>query len=319
MQKINLTAIIPEELANKRLDQALAILFPDYSRARLQSWIKAGQVLVDGTLLKAKEKVSADQEVIIAATIVSNENWRAQPIELNIAYEDDDILVINKPAGLVVHPGAGTPDSTLLNALLHHCPELNTIPRGGIIHRLDKDTSGLLVITKTLPAHTKLVADLQERKISREYEAVVNGVMTAGGTVDAPIARHPKDRVRMAVVLSGKPAITHYRVLEKFRTHTHVKVNLETGRTHQIRVHMAHIHYPIVGDPVYGGRLKLPKGCNEELRTTLQKFKRQALHARRLEFAHPISGEIMTFKAKLPTDMQQLITDLQEDTLNHRS
>lgn len=319
MQKINLTAIIPEELASKRLDQALAILFPDYSRARLQSWIKAGQVLVDGTLLKAKEKVSADQEVIIAATISSNENWRAQPIELNIVYEDDDVLVINKPAGLVVHPGAGTPDSTLLNALLHHCPQLNTIPRGGIIHRLDKDTSGLLVITKTLPAHTKLVADLQEREISREYEVVVNGVMTAGGTIDAPIARHPRDRVRMAVVPTGKPAITHYRVLEKFRTHTHVKVNLETGRTHQIRVHMAHIHYPIVGDPVYGGRLKLPKGCSEELRTTLQKFKRQALHARRLEFVHPISGETMTFKAKLPTDMKQLIIDLQEDTLRHRS
>lgn len=280
---INLAANIPEELANNRLDQVLAKLFPEYSRTKLQTWIKAGYV-----------------NITVNAMLEPQERWEAQPIKLDIIYEDDDIMIINKPAGLVVHPAAGNPDSTMLNALLHHDSELNKLPRAGIIHRLDKDTSGLLVVAKTLTAYTKLVAELQARKIKREYEAIVNGVMTAGGTIDAAIGRHPRDRKRMAVTASGKPAVTHYRVIKRFDKYTHIKVMLETGRTHQIRVHMAYIHYPIVGDPVYGGRYKCP----------LATFNRQALHARRLGLNHPQTGEYMEWEAPLPKDMQQLLKKL---------
>jgi 23S rRNA pseudouridine1911/1915/1917 synthase len=294
-----LKTIIPENLDNKRLDQALAKLFPEYSRTRLQAWIKAGQVTVDGKVLKPRDKVHTGQNIIVTPIIEPQEHWEAQPIVLDIIYEDDDIIIINKPAGLVVHPGAGTRDKTMLNALLHHAPELTKLPRAGIIHRLDKDTSGLLVVARNLKSHTKLVADLQQRNIKREYEAIVVGVMTAGGTIDAPIGRHPKDRKRMAVVVFGKPAITHYRVIKRFKAHTHIKVMLETGRTHQIRVHMAHIHYPIVGDPVYGGN-----------KARYKNFKRQALHAKCLGLIHPRTGKQMEWHAPLPNDMQWLLEEL---------
>jgi 23S rRNA pseudouridine1911/1915/1917 synthase len=228
-------------------------------------------------------------------------------------FEDDDLLVINKPPGLVVHPAAGNPDGTLLNALLHHAPDLAALPRAGIVHRLDKDTSGLMMVARNLAAHTRLVADLQARDIRREYLAVVNTVLTAGGEVDAPIGRHPVDRKRMAVVSGGKPAVTHYRVVERYRAHTLVRLRLETGRTHQIRVHMAHIHCPVTGDPVYGGRLRQPRGAGELLRTVLQGFRRQALHAERLAFRHPGSGEPVSWEAPVPPDMQELIEALRED------
>lgn len=294
---IYLEGKVPQALENKRLDQALAELFPQYSRSRLQTWIKSGAVTVDEKTLRPRDKVMENQTIIVDAILEEETSSKPQPIELDIVYEDEDILIINKPAGLVVHPAVGNTHSTLLNGLLHHAPELKNLPRGGIVHRLDKDTTGLLVIAKTFEAHNKLVTELKERTIKREYETIVNGVLISGGTVDAPIARHPKDRKRMAVVEAGKPAITHYRIIEKFPKHTHLKVQLETGRTHQIRVHMAYIKHPIVGDPVYGGKYKCP----------LETFKRQALHARRLGLTHPITGEYMEWEAELPQDMIELL------------
>jgi len=310
---IKLNIIVPENLTGKRLDQALAILLPDYSRARMQSWIKTGQVTVDDKILKSNARVHANQKIIINAVMFNEENWEAQDIPLNIVYEDEAVIIINKPVGLVVHPAVGNPDKTLVNALLNHAPELAVLPRAGIIHRLDKDTSGLLIVARSLKAHAKLVAELQERKIKREYEAIVNGVMTAGGTIDMPIGRHSRDRKRMAVTDSGKAAVTNYRIIQKFRFHTYVKVFLQTGRTHQIRVHMAHINYPIVGDQIYGGRLKLPPKISSELMHILQNFKRQALHACRLELVHPITNKTMEWQAPLPNDMQQLLQALVAD------
>ncbi|MDH5730032.1 MAG: 23S rRNA pseudouridine(1911/1915/1917) synthase RluD, partial [Gammaproteobacteria bacterium] len=230
-----------------------------------------------------------------------------------IVYEDAFLLVINKPVGLVVHPGAGNQNGTLANALVHHAPELANVPRNGIVHRIDKETSGLLVVARSLSAHNDLVNQLENREFEREYLAVCQGVMTAGGKVDAPIGRHPQQRVRMAVVRNGKPAVTHYRVLEKFRAHTFLRLKLETGRTHQIRVHMAHIHYPLVGDPVYGGRLKMPAGISEDLRQCLSQFRRQALHAASLGLHHPDSGEFVHWQIDLPDDMQHLLAELRAD------
>jgi 23S rRNA pseudouridine1911/1915/1917 synthase len=250
-------------------------------------------------------------------TLEAETRWRPQSLPLDIVYEDDSVLVINKPAGLVVHPGAGNVDGTLSNALLHHAPELETVPRAGIVHRIDKDTSGLLVVARNLAAQKSLVEQLQARAFDREYEALTQGVMTAGGTVDAPIGRHPVNRLRQAVVPNGKEAITHYRVLEKFRAHTHIRVKLETGRTHQIRVHMAHIHYPLVGDPVYGGRLRIPAGATAELEAALRGFRRQALHAALLGFVHPRSGEFMSWQAPLPEDMVQLLAACRQDAQVH--
>jgi 23S rRNA pseudouridine1911/1915/1917 synthase len=313
---VKLKTIIPKNLAGKRLDQALSILFSDYSRARIQTWIKTGEATIDHKIAKPNYKVCTDQEVIIDATIINQENWKAQAIPLNIVYEDDAIIVINKPVGLVVHPAAGNPDKTLLNALLNHAPELACLPRAGIIHRLDKNTSGLLVIARNLKAHAKLVTELQKRKIKREYQAIVNGVMTAGGTIDIPIGRHPKNRKLMTTIESGKVAITTYRIIQKFRAHTHIKVLLQTGRTHQIRVHMAHINYSIVGDPVYGGRLKIPAKISEELKQRLQNFKHQALHASCLGLVHPITNQAMEWQASLPEDMQQLLCVLKKDFTN---
>lgn len=234
-----------------------------------------------------------------------------------MVYEDDALLVINKPAGLVVHPAVGNRNGTMQNALLHYAPELAGLPRAGIVHRLDKNTTGLLVVARTLAAHKHLVDKLQNREFEREYLTVVNGVMTAGGTVDAPIGRHPVDRLRMAVNESGKPAVTHYRVIERFRAHTWVRVQLETGRTHQIRVHMAYKRYPIVGDPTYGGRFRVPPDSSESLLNTLRDFRRQALHAARLGLQHPETGEMMQWEVPVPEDMEKLIQALQQDVLDH--
>ena len=305
---------IPGEMAGRRLDQALAELFPQYSRPRLQQWIKEGHVLVDGIVFRPRDKVLGNEQVQI--TVVVEEEVDAQPenIPLQIVYQDDAIVVINKPVGMVVHPAAGNRDGTLLNALLHHFPDLVNVPRAGIVHRLDKDTSGLLVVARSLTAHTALVEQLQARKVEREYDAVVIGVMVAGGTVNAPIGRHPVDRKRMAVVPTGKEAVTHYRVVERFLAHTYIKAYLETGRTHQIRVHMSSIHHPLVGDPVYGGRLRVPAAAGPKLRAVLKKFRRQALHAVCLKLIHPVTSEPMHWTASLPEDMQELIQVLREDS-----
>lgn len=312
-QIINLTAIIPEDCAGLRVDQAIARLFPEHSRMRLQSWLRENQVTIDGKFMLPREKVKGGEQVIIHATILPTDSWSAEPIALDVIYEDDSLLVINKPVGLVIHPAVGNRQGTLLNALLHKEPQLENLPRAGIVHRLDKDTSGILVVAKTLIAHTHLVRQLQERTIEREYRAIVCGVMTAGGTVDAPIGRHPRQRTKMAVVSDGKPAVTHYRVLERFRAHTYIKVSLETGRTHQIRVHMAHIHYPLVGDSTYNVRSYSPAGAIPELLVALRQFHRQALHAYRLQLTHPETNEIMAWTAPVPHDMEALLEILKLD------
>lgn len=305
---------IPIAMAGMRLDQAAAELIPDYSRERLKSWIKQGVLTLDGARARPKDKVIGGEQLALHATLEEQERWEPEDIALSIVHEDDDVLVINKPAGLVVHPGAGNPDGTLLNAVLHHCASLAMVPRAGIVHRLDKDTSGLMVVAKTLPAQTSLVEQLQARSVTREYDAVTTGVMTAGGTVDAPIGRHPKDRKRQAVTPSGKPAVTHYRVAERFRGHTHARCKLETGRTHQIRVHMAHRRFPLVGDALYGGRLKVPAGTSDTLKEILREFPRQALHARKLAFIHPRSGQRMGFSTELPDDLLMLLDYLRADS-----
>lgn len=308
-----LEAQVPEALAGRRLDQVLAELFADFSRSRLQQWVKEGHVSVDGKILRPRDKIYGGEKIVLTVELVQETPFEPEPIPLNIVYEDDALLVINKPAGLVVHPAAGNWRGTLLNALLHHAPALAKVPRAGIVHRLDKDTTGLLVVAKTLEAQTALVEELQARNFTREYDAVVNGVLTGGGTIDAPIGRHPVDRKRMAVVQNGKPAVTHYRVAERFRAHTHIKVQLETGRTHQIRVHMAHQRYPLIGDQVYGGRLRLPPASSDALQQMLRRFPRQALHASRLGLLHPQNGEYLEWQADMPEDMQNLLQVLRED------
>jgi 23S rRNA pseudouridine1911/1915/1917 synthase len=311
--KVNCNIIIPESLAGSRLDQSLAKLLPEYSRTQLQDWIKNDKVKVNQQTAKARATVFGGEVITIDAELKAQPEWLAQPIQLDIIHEDEAFIVINKPIGMVVHPAAGNPNSTLLNALLHHIPELQKLPRAGILHRLDKDTSGLLVVAKTQPALMNLSKQLKNRDISRIYQAIVCGVMTGGGTVDEPIDRHPIARKRMAVSETGKLAITHYRVMERYRAHTRIKVQLETGRTHQIRVHMAHIYYPIFGDQTYGNRLQLPKGASPEFIEALRSFKRQALHAFELSFLHPTTHEMVTFQAPLPEDMQKLIVALKQD------
>lgn len=304
---------IPEHLAGRRLDQTAAELFPEFSRERLKSWIQQGDLTINGLTARPKDKVNGGERLALDTQLEEETRWEPQAIPLSIVFEDDDVMVIDKPAGLVVHPAAGNPDGTLLNALLHHHAPLAAIPRAGIVHRLDKDTTGLMMVAKTLTAQTALVSQLQARTVSREYDAIVVGTMTAGGKVDAPIGRHPKDRQRQAVTESGKPAVTHYRVKERFRGHTHVRCRLETGRTHQIRVHMAHVRHPLIGDPVYGGRFKLPPGAGESLKTLLREFPRQALHAHKLCFEHPVSGVPVECLAPLPDDMLMLLDTLRED------
>ncbi len=305
-----LQAEIPPEAFGRRLDQVLAELFAEYSRSRIQQWIKAGEVLLDGEPeTSPRSKVQGGEWVEIEVALPQEDPGCApQAIPLDIVYEDEAILVVNKPAGLVVHPAAGNRDGTLQNGLLYYLPGLAAVPRAGIVHRLDKDTSGLMVVAKTLPAHASLVEQLQARTVSREYLALVHGVMTAGGTIETLMGRHPSDRKKMAVLHhGGKEAITHYRIEEKFAAHCLLRVKLETGRTHQIRVHMAHLKYPIVGDPVYGGRMRVPAGASAELQEALRQFPRQALHATLLSLEHPASGETLSWEVPMPEDMAQLV------------
>ncbi|NOQ63487.1 MAG: 23S rRNA pseudouridine(1911/1915/1917) synthase RluD [Methyloprofundus sp.] len=314
-----LTAEIPNELAGKRLDQALVQLFPDYSRNKLQAWIKANRVTVDGQQLKAKDRIEGGEQLELNAEAEDVTEHLPEDIPLDIIYEDDDILIVNKPAGLVVHPGAGNWTGTLQNGLLFYLPNAATIPRSGIVHRIDKDTSGLLMIAKTLAAHHSLVEQLQARTIHREYLAVTIGRMTGGGTLDEPIGRHPTERKKFTVRESGKPAVTHYRVIERFLRNTLIQVKLETGRTHQIRVHMAHLRMPLVGDPMYSGRFQMPKDCGDELEDVLRRFKRQALHAEKLGLIHPSTGEYCEWEQPMPEDMQELLEALRSNDELDRS
>jgi 23S rRNA pseudouridine1911/1915/1917 synthase len=314
MEKIDRILQVPDNCQGLRLDQVLASLLPEYSRTRLQSWIKSGFITVNNQQLTQREKIAAGDTIHICVDripgdILSN----GQDIPLDVIHEDPDLIIINKPSGLVVHPGAGNPNNTLYNALLYHYPDLEEIPRAGIIQRLDKETSGIMVITRSLPAHTLLVRDLQSRKINREYQAIVHGSLTAGRTIDAPIGRHPIKRTRMAVIDSGKPAVTHIRVLQRFNDITHVQVKLESGRTHQIRVHMSNIHHPIVGDPLYGGRRKHPSGLSPEQAKKISAFPRQALHAWRLQLTHPTTSELMLWTADIPEDMASQLSVLKDD------
>lgn len=305
---------IPDELAGLRLDQALAALFPEYSRSRLKAWLLDGALTVDGSSPKPRDPVVGGESVSLAVVDEINVVAEPEPIDLDVVFEDESLLVLNKPAGLVVHPGAGNAGGTMMNGLLHYDAALEKLPRAGIIHRLDKDTSGLLLVARTLTAHTTLVRRLADRDICRYYHAICNGALTGGGTIDVPVGRHRVDRKRMCVRDDGRPAVTHYTVLERFPAHTYIRVRLETGRTHQIRVHFAHRRHALVGDPVYGGRLALPKGAGRVLVDSLRAFRRQALHAARLELAHPVSGESLSFEADAPDDFRGLLQALREDS-----
>jgi len=308
--RIRMTARAAAGQAGLRLDQAAAELFPDFSRARLQKWIRGGELTVDGRPAKPTLRLNGGEQLALDAEPEYSEAVLGQDIPLALLHADDDLIVLDKPAGLVVHPAAGNPDGTLQNALLHFDPRLAALPRSGIVHRLDKDTSGVLVVARSLRAHTSLVEQLQSRAMSRQYRALVMGELIAGGTVDAPVGRHPVDRKRMAVVASGRPAVSHYRVLERFRGLTCLAVSLETGRTHQIRVHMAHIGHPLVGDPLYGRSSRRRRGMSDALAECLRAFPRQALHAETLELIHPGSGETVRFSAPLPADFAALLADL---------
>ena len=310
---VNLQAEVPIDLSGLRLDQIAAKLFPDYSRSRLQIWIKSGELLVGGQRKRIRDKILSGVLLTVVAEVEDSGRWLPENIDLDIVYEDEFLLVINKPTGLVVHPAAGHSSGTLLNALLNHSEELGSVPRAGIVHRLDKDTTGLMVVAKNLSAHTSLVEQLQARTVSREYEALVTGVMTGGGTIEAAIGRHSQQRKKMRVVnTGGKEAITHYRLIERFTNHSYIRVKLETGRTHQIRVHMSHIHYPLIGDNTYGGRQRLPKKAPPELIVVLRSFGRQALHAQSLALIHPESGKLMQWEVQLPDDFATLLNSLRE-------
>ncbi|ASU21646.1 23S rRNA pseudouridine(1911/1915/1917) synthase RluD [Vibrio qinghaiensis] len=314
-QQIELTNTVKDSQLGQRLDQAVAELFADFSRSRLKEWLLEGKVQVNGDVItKPRMKVMGGEIITVQAELEDEERWEAQDIPLNIVYEDDDIMVINKPRDFVVHPGAGTPDGTVLNALLFHYPAIAEVPRAGIVHRLDKDTTGLMVVAKTVPAQTHLVRALQKRKITREYEAIVIGTMTAGGMIDKPIGRHSTKRTLMAVSPMGKPAVTHYRVAEHFREHTRLRLRLETGRTHQIRVHMSYLQHPLLGDTAYGGRARIPKGATQELTDMIRGFDRQALHAVMLRLEHPVTGEMLEFHAPVPDDMIIMAEALRVDT-----
>jgi 23S rRNA pseudouridine1911/1915/1917 synthase len=304
---------VPEDLAGRRFDQAAAALLPEFSRSRLRAWIDAGELTLDGRRAKPRALLRGGERLVLEAQLKNAVEPAPEPIPIHVVYEDDALLVVDKPVGLVVHPGAGNRSGTLQNALLCRYPELAVLPRAGLVHRLDKDTSGLLLVARTLPSHTALTAALERRDVKRTYRAICLGVLTGGGSVDAPIGRHRRERTKMAVVERGRAARTSYRVLERFRAHTFCEIELETGRTHQIRVHMAHIRAPLLGDPVYGGRPKLPPAPSEELRLALQGFRRQALHASRLRLAHPQSGSALAFESPLAADIERLLALLRAD------
>lgn len=311
---------LSEEYSGKRLDVVLAELFPEYSRSRLKIWIEQGQVLVNGLEAKPKTKLVGDETVQLTAQVIESEqSCEAENLPLNIVHEDSSLIVINKPAGLVVHPAAGHYTGTLQNALLYYDESLAAVPRAGIVHRLDKDTTGLMVVARNLSAHNFLVDQIQRHDVKREYQAIVHGVLTGGGKVDQPIGRHPRDRIKMAVRENGREAVTHYRLLKRFREHSHIRVQLETGRTHQIRVHMSHLHHALVGDQVYAGRQRIPAGAKQELVDYIKSFKRQALHAWKLTFTHPEKDEIVSFEAPLPSDLKKLIELLESDLLTSES
>ncbi|MFO0028402.1 MAG: 23S rRNA pseudouridine(1911/1915/1917) synthase RluD [Pseudomonadota bacterium] len=313
------SARVPLAMAGQRLDRVVAEIFPDFSRSRLADWIKGGRLTVDGRAARPRDPVLGGETVDLATDLEQQVDAAGEAIDLAIVHEDTHLLIVDKPPGLVVHPGAGNPTGTLQNALLHHDPKLVEIPRAGIVHRLDKDTSGVMVVARTLAAHTRLVEMIAAREMHRRYEAIVYGAIVAGGTIDAPIGRHRHERTKMAVLEEGdsaREAVTHYRVRERYRAHTRVQVDLETGRTHQIRVHFAHIRHPLVGDPVYGG-LKLPKGASEAFVAALRGFRRQALHAERLEFPHPVTGKPIVAEARRPADLEALIAALRADLRGH--
>ena len=307
-----INVIIPDRMTGKRLDVALSEMLPIYSRSKITFWIKSGDALINDKTFKPKDKVSGSQIVKLILNKKQNNNWSAENIPLNIVFKDEDIIVINKPFGLVTHPGAGNWSGTLANALLYYDPGLSKLDRAGIVHRLDKNTSGLMVIARNEKSQKYLIEQLQSHSVDREYSAIVYGHMIAGGTVDEPIGRDPKDRVKQAVSSSGKVAATHYRVINRFKSHTHVKAILETGRTHQIRVHLSHIGHSLIGDSMYGGRVRFPKKASEDLKEALLNFKRQALHSKKLTLSHPISGDLMSWKAPLPDDMLKLLGILKE-------
>lgn len=313
------SAVVPVAATGRRFDAVLAELFPEFSRSRLAEWIKSGDARLDGEVARPRDPVRGGQVASLDAVLETQTHALPEDIPLDVLYEDEQVFVLDKPAGLVVHPGAGNPDGTLVNALLFRDPALAALPRAGIVHRLDKDTSGVMVVARTLQAHAALVEQLSARDVHRQYLAIVVGAMVAGGTANAAIDRHPRDRLKMAVREDGRDAVTHYRLRERFRSHTALECRLETGRTHQIRVHMAHIKYPIVGDPLYGGPLKLPKGAAEELIAALRGFKRQALHAETLEFSHPTTGEPLRVSAPVPADMLELMRLLREDAAANKS
>ena len=299
-------------MTGERLDASLAEMLPDFSRSKITAWIKSGNALINGKNFKPKDKVSGDEIVDLTLNQKQSNDWVAEEIPLNIVYEDEDIIIINKQFGLVTHPGAGNWTGTLANALLYYDPSLSKLDRVGIVHRLDKNTSGLMVVARNEKAQKYLSEQLQNHSVDREYSAIVYGHMIAGGTVDEPIGRDPKDRVKQAVSMSGKDATTHYRAITRFKSHTHVKAILETGRTHQIRVHLSHVGHSLIGDPIYGGRVRFPKKASEELKEALLNFKRQALHSKKLTLTHPISGESMSWKAPLPDDMLRLLEVLKK-------
>ena len=305
MEKLKI--IIPERMTGQRLDVALSEMLPDYSRSKITAWIKSGEALINHKPFKPKDKVNGSEMVELTISQKQNNDWVGEDIPLNVIFEDDDIIVLNKTVGLVTHPGAGNWSGTLANALLHYEPKLATLDRAGIVHRLDKNTSGLMVVARNEKSQKYLVEQLQKHSVSREYSAIVYGHMVAGGTIDEPIGRDTKDRVKQAVSSHGKEAVTHYRVIDRYQNHTHIKAILETGRTHQIRVHLSHIGYPLMGDPMYGGKVRFPKKADVILKEAIVNFKRQALHARKLTLTHPISGELMSWKAPLPEDMLALL------------
>ena len=307
-----LQIIIPSRMKGARLDASLAEMLPDYSRSKITAWIKSGDALISGKIFKPKDKTSGDEIVFLTLNQKQSNDWIAEEIPLNVVYEDEDIIVINKQFGLVTHPGAGNWTGTLANALLYYDPTLSRLDRVGIVHRLDKNTSGLMVVARNEKSQKYLVEQLQNHSVDREYSAIVYGHMIAGGTVDEPIGRDSRDRVKQAVSQSGKEALTHYRAIDRFKSHTHVKAILETGRTHQIRVHLSYVGHSLIGDPMYGGRVRFPKKASEELKKALLNFKRQALHSKKLTLKHPISGEVMSWKAPLPDDMQELLSVLKE-------